>query len=161
MKTPVVPKVLFSTCLLLLSSNLIALSARAAESPFPDKSLEAAIRGVLRHETKTDLTDEMLLNVYVLEAPGKEIRDLTGLEKCKNLALLKLSKNKVVDLKPLKDLGNIQSLDLDDNAIVDLTSLAGLTKLQYLKLSNNKIADLKPLDKADQPQGNWTWAQTR
>ena len=75
---------------------------------------------MLRHETKTDLTDEMLLNVYVLEAPGKEIRDLTGLEKCKNLALLKLSKNKVADLKPLKDLGNIQSLELDDNAIVDL-----------------------------------------
>ena len=86
MKMPVTANVLLSTCLIVLSPSIVEVSARAADSPFPDKNLEAAIRGVLRHETKTDLTDEMLLNVYVLEAPGKEIRDLTGLEKCKNLA---------------------------------------------------------------------------
>ena len=58
-----------------------------AASPFPDKNLEAAVRAVLQHDPKAELTDEKLLNVYVLEAPGKEIKDLTGLEKCKNLAL--------------------------------------------------------------------------
>ena len=78
-------------------------SARAA-SPFPDKNLEAAIRDVLKHEPKVELTDEKLQNVYILEAAGKDIKDLTGLEKCKNLALIKLTKNKISDLKPLKDL---------------------------------------------------------
>src|SRR5206468_7195213 len=116
-----------------------------AASPFPDKNLEGAIRAVLQHEPKVELTDEKLLNVYILEAPGKEIKDLTGLEKCKNLALLKLTKNKVSDLKPLKDLANLQSLDLADNVITDIGPLAGLSKLQYLELSNNKIGDLKPL----------------
>lgn len=64
-----------------------------AASPFPDKNLEAAIRGVLKHEPKVELTDEKLQNVYILEAPEKGIKDLSGLEKCKNLALLKLTKN--------------------------------------------------------------------
>src|SRR6516162_2592342 len=97
----------------------------------PDKNLEAAIRAVL-HEPKAELTDEKLANVYDLEADRKDIRDLTGLEKCKNLALLKLAHNQVADLKPLKDLGNLQSLDLSNNKIGDLAPIAGLTKLQYL-----------------------------
>ena len=94
-----------------------------AASPFLDKNLEAAVRAVLQHDPKAELTDEKLLNVYVLEAPGKEIKDLTGLEKCKNLALLKLSKNQVTDVKALKELTNIQSLDLADNAISDIAPL--------------------------------------
>src|SRR5947209_5078283 len=98
----------------------------ALAGPFPDKGLEEAVRAVLKHEPKAELTDEKLQNVYVLEVPGKEIKDLTGLEKCKNLALLKLSKNQVSDLGPLKDLTNLQSLDLADNAIADIAPLAGL-----------------------------------
>ena len=89
--------------------------------PFPDKNLEAAIREVLKHEPKVELTDEKLLDIYFLEAPGKEIKDLTGLEKCKNLALIKLTKNKITDLKPLKDLANLQSLDLAQNEIKDIS----------------------------------------
>ncbi len=60
--------------------------AAMAASPFPDKNLETAIRAVLRHEPNVELTDEKLQNVYILEANGKNIKDLTGLEKCKNLA---------------------------------------------------------------------------
>jgi internalin A len=121
-----------------------ASTARAA-SPFPDKNLEAAIRDVLKHEPKLELTDEKLQNVYILEAPGKDIKDLTGLEKCKNLALIKLTKNKISDLKPLKDLTNVQSLDLADNAIKDIGPLANLKGLQYIELSNNQIEKLEPL----------------
>src|SRR4051794_20608246 len=72
--------------------------------PFADKNLEEAVRAVLKHEPKAELTDEKLQNVYVLEAPGKEIKDLSGLEKCKNLALLKLTKNQISDIGPLKGL---------------------------------------------------------
>src|SRR5262249_52834539 len=86
-------------------------SAAHAASPFPDKNLEAAIREVLKHEPKVELTDEKLQDVYILEASGKDIKDLTGLEKCKNLLQIKLTKNKISDLKPLADLVNLQSLD--------------------------------------------------
>ncbi len=111
---------------------------------FPDKNLEAAVRAVL-HEPKGELNDANLMNVYVLEAAGKDIRNLTGLEKCKNLALIKLSKNHITDLTPIKDLANLQSLDLAENKITDATPLSGLTKLQYLELSNNQISKVDPL----------------
>jgi internalin A len=116
-----------------------------AASPFPDKNLEAAIRDVLKHEPKVELTDEKLQNVYILDAAGKDIKDLTGLEKCKNLLEIKLNKNKISDLKALKDLTNLQSLNLSDNAIKDISPLANLKGLQYIEVSNNQIEKLEPL----------------
>ena len=100
---------------------------------------------MLKHEPKVELTDEKLLDIYFLEAPGKEIKDLTGLEKCKNLALIKLTKNKISDLKPLKDLANLQSLDLAQNEIKDISPLAGCKALQYIELSGNKIEKIDAL----------------
>ena len=123
---------------------LIGAAGSAQAAPFTDKNLEAAVRAVLQN-TKAELTDQLLNNVYVLDASGKQIASLAGLEKCKNLAQFKATNNQISDLKPLKDLTNIQSLDLANNKIVDMTPLAGLTKLQYLELSNNQVADLKPL----------------
>src|SRR5437870_5601679 len=94
-------------CALCVLCGYIA-SAPAEDTGFPDKNLEAAVREAL-HEPKEKLTEEKLANLYTLESSGKGIHDLTGLEKCKNLALLKLSNQKITDLKPLKDLANIQS----------------------------------------------------
>jgi len=37
-----------------------------------------------------------------------QIKDLTGLEKCKSLASLDLAKNQITSIAPLKDLKNIQ-----------------------------------------------------
>ncbi len=133
--------------ILLVSLPAAWTQAARAGSPFPDKNLEAAIREVLKHEPKVELTDEKLQDVYFLEAPGKEIKDLTGLEKCKNLTLIKLSKNKISDLKPLKDLANLQSLDLADNEIKDISPLANLKALQYIEISGNKIEKLDALSK--------------
>ncbi len=116
-----------------------------AASPFPDKNLEAAIRSVLKHEPNVELTDEKLQNVYILEASGKKIKNLTGLEKCKNLAQIKLTRNEISDLKPLKDLTNLESLDLAGNAIKDITPLANLKGLQYIEISNNQVENLAPL----------------
>src|SRR5262249_7034204 len=56
----------------------------------PDKNLEAALRGYL-FEAKGELTEAMLANLSVLEAKGKKIANLAGLEKCKNLALINLA----------------------------------------------------------------------
>lgn len=121
---------------------LPALSARAANPP--DKNLEAALRDVL-HEPKKEFNDELYGRVYVLDAVGKGIKDLTGLDKCKNLRSLRLTKNQITDVKPLAGLIELQSLDLADNQIADITPLAGLVNLQYLELSNNKITNVEPL----------------
>jgi Leucine-rich repeat (LRR) protein len=110
----------------------------------PDKNLEAALRAALQ-DAKGPLTEAMLANVYVFKAKGKKIANLTGLEKCKNLAELDLSGNQITDLTPLKDLTNIQSLDLSGNKISDIKPLSGLIRLSYLELSDNQISKLEPL----------------
>jgi Leucine-rich repeat (LRR) protein len=126
-------------------TSIVSVFAGTTQAgPIADKNLEAAIRAVLQ-EPKADLTDEKLNNVYILEADGKGIKDLTGLEKCKNLAQFKAAKNEISDLKALKDLTNLQYLDLANNKIIDIAALAGLVKLQYLELSNNQITKVKPL----------------
>jgi Leucine-rich repeat (LRR) protein len=124
--------------------TLIHSASSAHAVAIPDKNLEAALRSVLR-DVKGEFTDQNLANVYVLEADGKSISNLSGLEKCKNLAQLKLSHNQIVDLTPLKDLANLQSLDLANNKITDVTPLKGLVALQYLELSHNEIAKIEPL----------------
>ena len=88
---------------LFLSILFVTAPVWAGGSPGPikDKNLEAALRAVL-HEPKADLKDDVLAKVYILEATGKDIKDLSGLEKCKNVQLIRFDKNKIVDLGPLK-----------------------------------------------------------
>jgi Leucine-rich repeat (LRR) protein len=125
-----------------LGFALLTSAAQAGPVKIPDKGLEEALKKFLL-EPKEGLTDENLINVNsTLEAVGKGIKDLTGLEKCKNLKALRLTKNEVSDLKPLKDLKDLQSLDLEDNKIGDITLLAGLTNLQYLHLAGNKLTKI-------------------
>lgn len=114
---------------------------------FPDKNLEAALRYYIldKREGTAELTDDDLKKIFVFEAKGKGIKDLTGLEKCPNIALINLAKNEVENIAAIKDLKNIQSLDLSNNKITDITPLAGLTGLQYLELSNNQVKDIAPL----------------
>src|SRR6516225_10353728 len=105
---------------LLVCFSVVAVAQSA--SPITDKNLEATIRAVL-FDPKGDLTEEQLKQVFVLNAsgkPGKEIKDLTGLEKCINLAEFKASNNQITDLKPMKGLSNLQSLDLSGNQISDI-----------------------------------------
>jgi internalin A len=129
----------FSLCIV-----VCPLWAGAPTGLVKDKNLEAALRATL-HEPKAELKDDLLAKVYVLEAAGKGIKNLAGLEKCKNVQLIRLDKNQIVDLTPLKGLANLQSLDLTDNLIEEIAPLAGLTRLQYLQLGNNQIDSVEPL----------------
>ena len=124
-----------------------AMKAPAAKKIFPDAKLQAVITAILKKkQAKTDPIQEAdLKTIFFLEAPGKEITNLSGLEKCPNLALINLSKNGITDLKPLAGLKNVQSLDLSKNKIADVTPLKGLAKLQYLQLEHNQVAKLDGL----------------
>lgn len=121
----------------------------SAEQPFADKNLETAVRAMIfdKKDPSKELTDEDLRKVFVLHAKGKQIKNLSGLEKCTSLLEINFAKNEVSDLAPLKSLTNLQSLDLSNNAISDITPLEGLTGLQFLELSNNKITAVEPLAK--------------
>lgn len=140
----------------MLRVGLFCLSAGAAlvsqprdtsAAAIPDKKLEAALRSVIfdKKNSTDELTDDDLKKVFVLEAKGKGITDLTGLEKCVNLQLLNLAKNEIKDVTAVKSLTNLLSLDLSENKIGDVEPLASLKGVQFLELSKNEIANAAPL----------------
>src|SRR5262245_47366425 len=102
--------------------------AFAPDPLIPDDNLPAAHQAAMPHH-KGDLTEPALANLYVLDASNKGVESLAGLEKCPNLAELRLGNNKVADLKPLAGLKNLQSLTLSRNQVADLAPLAELTRL--------------------------------
>jgi Leucine-rich repeat (LRR) protein len=114
---------------------------------FPDKNLEAALRALVfeKKANAEELTEDDLRKISTLEAKGRGIQNLAGLEKCTNLLLLDISNNEVVDIAPLKSLVNLQSLTLAGNKIVDLVPIMELEKLQYLNLTGNQVRLLQPL----------------
>ena len=64
-----------------------------------------------------------------LDADGRGIRDLTGLEKATGLKNLELRRNQLSSITPLKDLTQLTHLYLGDNQISDIKPL-GLTKVE-------------------------------
>ena len=140
---------------LMVLSNLQAQEAdppaeeeKAPEvSIFPDKNLEDVVRQSVYEKRNTDkpITAEDVVDVSTIKGRGKEIRDLSGLEHCKSLALLDLANNQITDISQIAGLKRLQSLDLSNNDISDIGVLATVPALQYIELSHNKVKDLRPL----------------
>jgi Leucine-rich repeat (LRR) protein len=125
--------------------------AAAADVEFPDPQLDQVIREILKKKQidKSDkskkITDDDVATIYFLEAPKRDIESLVGLEKCRNLAQVVLTGNKIKDVKPLEECVNIQSLTLTKNQIADVGPLGKLVKLQYLQLEDNQVQTIEPL----------------
>ena len=107
----------------------------------PDANLAAAIR----QEIGNSITTHTLLNLTRLEAPGRRIKNLTGLEHARNLKVLILYTNEISDISPLAALTQLTQLELRGNSITDLSPLAALTQLTGLGLGGNNISDIFPL----------------
>src|SRR6266568_6750974 len=113
----------------LVAVCLVSPPGKNARAGLPDKNLEAAVRSVIfeKKDTDAEITDDDLKKVFVLEAKGKGIKDLSGMEKCVNLLQLNAAKNEISDVSPLKDIKGLQSLDLANNKIADVTPLGNVT----------------------------------
>jgi Leucine-rich repeat (LRR) protein len=111
---------------------------------FPDANLEASIRAVL-NKPKGSLYTSDLERIAQLDARGRDISDLTGLEHCVNLRWLDLGNNDTSDISPLAGIANLKELYLGDNNISDISPLAGLANLKELYLGDNNISDLSAL----------------
>jgi Leucine-rich repeat (LRR) protein len=125
----------------------LAAGQAAQAGIFPDQNLEAVIKEILKKKQidKPEIEEADLKTIFFLEAEKKGIKDLTGLEKCTNLASVKLARNEIESIQALADLKNIQTLTLSGNKIVDLTPLAGLVKLQLIDVADNQIEKLDAL----------------
>src|SRR5262245_66434431 len=87
-----------------LAAGLFPLGLeRAYAVTFPDKNLEAALRALVfeKKNNMEELTEDDLRKISTLEAKGRKIQNLSGLEKCTNLLLLDASNNEISDLAPI------------------------------------------------------------
>jgi Leucine-rich repeat (LRR) protein len=117
----------------------------------PDANLAAAIRETLGLSVDAPLTAEVLRDLKKLEAPGRQIADLTGLEYATNLAETLFNNynsetpNQISDVSPLSTLTNLTHLHLSRNQLSDVSALATLTNLTVLNLYRNQLSDVSAL----------------
>jgi Leucine-rich repeat (LRR) protein len=117
-------------------------SARPAHilTYFTDPNLEEAVREAI-DKPEGDIYTSDLETLEALNASGRDVADLTGIQDCVNLTHLVLSYNNIEDISPLASLQNLVFLNLNENAVRDVAPLAGLINLSRLYLSNNNISD--------------------
>ncbi len=109
---------------------------------FTDPNLKAAVEeqlGVI----SPNVIDIMAL--ATLDAVGRNISELAGLQYAKNLEYLNLSGNNVASLEPIGGLTSLQTLWVDGNELSDLSPLQSFTDLRYLHAEYNHITDISIL----------------
>ena len=118
--------------------------AQPKEVNFADANLEQLVRELLDHPTEMGaVTNVQLREIIELDATGRDIQRLDGIEHMKSLRILILEDNYIRDLTPLASLKRLVTLNLRNNHI---TSLEGINfqavldlPLQHLSLRHNVL----------------------
>ena len=116
-----------------------------AEVTFEDASLEAAVREALGLDPNEAITCEAAESLTTLDASGRNIRRIGGLEFFVNLEVLDLSHNFIRSIAPVGRLTKLQELNASYNLITSPGLSANLAQLSSLDLSYNLIEDLTTL----------------
>ena len=124
---------------------LHACTDPAAEVSIPDAGLRGVVEEALDKTAGETITQGELAGLTSLDAYGREIRSLAGLECATGLTDLDLEDNWLTDVSPLAGLTALTSLSLHGNQVTDISPLAGLTGLTKLWLLRNQLTDISPL----------------
>ena len=100
---------------------------------FADSALEMAV-----DEAEASTSGALV----TLNANGRGITDLRGIEELTELETLDLAHNAIRDLSPLAELRQLRFLNLDNNQIEEVSPLGSLKQLQMLFLAHNAVRDL-------------------
>ena len=111
----------------------------------PDPNLRAAITEALGKSPNTPITVEEMERLRDLNAPNRDIQDLTGLQFATNLNSLVLEDNGISDLSPIAGLLNLRYLRFYNNPISDISPVRGLKNLTTLRVRNAHVSDLSPI----------------
>ncbi len=109
-----------------------------------DANLEGAVRDALQKPFGPIFVSDMA-GLTSLDAGGRGIVDLAGIEHCANLSELNLNLNRISDLSALANLTRLERLHLHKNAITDIAPLlsnSGLGGGDRLDLRDNPLSDL-------------------
>ena len=97
-----------------------------------------------------------MAQLTILDASGRQIKNLSGIESCINLTELNLSDNQLTDLTSFNgaNLPHLKTLQLNKNQLTDLSDLAGanLPRLAVLGLYENQLTDISGLAEANLPK---------
>ena len=111
----------------------------------PDTNLRAAIAAELGKDPNAPITVEEMETLQRLEAEGKGIRDLIGLQFATNLDGLSIRDNQVTDISPVAGLIKLRDLNFHNNPVSDLSPVRGLINLTHLAFPRTLVSDLSPL----------------
>lgn len=126
---------------------LAAVSVADRQVVFTNSRLEAAVRDALEKPDGPIFKSD-LLTISRLDASGRGITRLEGIEAMRHLVILNLEDNRVEDLAPLRTLVRLRELNLRNNGISDLEEVnfgAVSTDLRVLNLRENRLTDITPL----------------
>ncbi len=117
------------------------------EVAIPDPNLRAAIAEALgkNNTAIVSITVEEMATLTHLDAEGRNIQDLEGLQFAANLQSLNLRGNPLSDLSPLSGLTALKDVRFSGESLSDLSSLIGLTNLEVVRFWKTSISDLSPL----------------
>jgi len=124
---------------------IFAVGCKREESiNIQDVNLENVVRKMIdKPEGKIYKSD--VKDITVLDATGKNVKELLGIENLVNLKSLNLEKNSISNIEPLGQLNNLEELCLDNNDIKDISALENITSIKNLSLSSNRIDDISDL----------------
>jgi Leucine-rich repeat (LRR) protein len=122
-------------------TTTITTTTTPLKALIPDTNLEAAISEEFYMSDRPIYISD-LETLTSLEATGRYISDLTGLEYCTKLQVLEIPQNSISDLSPLSGLPSLKMLDLRSNNISDISPLvenSGLGEGDEVYLENNNL----------------------
>ena len=114
-----------------------------------DPNLHTAIAEALGESPNTPITVKEMERLTRLDARGRGIHDLTGLQFAVNLSRLDFDDNQISDLSPIAGLINLRRLSFSTYSsavkVSDLSPIAGLINLERLHFQANNVSDLSPI----------------
>ena len=107
---------------------------------FPDMNLRKYLLNNYDLDDDGGINEEEAANITMVSCPNKQIADLTGLEKCKNITTINCSGNYISEIR-LPGLTKLSSLICYDNPIevLDLSNCSALRVLNILNSTDNAI----------------------
>lgn len=108
---------------------------------FPDMNLKKYLLNNYDLDEDGGINEEEAANITMVSCPKKQIADLTGLEKCKNITTINCSGNYITEIR-LPGLTKLSSLVCYDNPIevLDLSNCSALNVLNLQNSTDNAIS---------------------
>ncbi|WP_411349958.1 SMI1/KNR4 family protein [Paenibacillus sp. WLX2291] len=127
-----------------LGDVVSSTSVPASATEFADwmGRLSLPWQDLIRMENAAPEDFERQYRIYLTD---ENLTDVSGLERCKEVRELSLSRNQVTDIQPLVHCRELKNLYLIKNPISDLRPLSRLPYLYYLNISGTAVSDLSPL----------------